>query len=112
MYLMRLRTRIRDVARARGFTAAEVKNPKRDVALAMAFGTLIVTTLYCFANLAYLCTMTLHQIQTAPDDRVATAALSAISFRTNASNSAVVIGIVLPPSAMILSATSFTFKAA
>ncbi len=25
-----------------GFTAAEVKNPKRDVALSMAFGTIIV----------------------------------------------------------------------
>src|SRR5215468_5724517 len=30
-----------------GFTAAEVKNPKRDVALSMAFGTIIVITLYC-----------------------------------------------------------------
>jgi basic amino acid/polyamine antiporter, APA family len=61
-----------------GFTAAEVKNPKRDVALSMAFGTIIVITLYCLANLAYLCAMPLHEIQTAPDDRVATAALSAI----------------------------------
>ncbi len=76
-----------------GFTAAEVKNPKRDVALAMAFGTLIVTTLYCFANLAYLCTMTLHQIQTAPDDRVATAALSAIFGPIGASIMAVAIVI-------------------
>jgi basic amino acid/polyamine antiporter, APA family len=61
-----------------GFTAAEVKNPKRDVALSMAFGTVIVISLYCLANLAYLCTLPLEQIQTAPDDRVATAALSAI----------------------------------
>jgi basic amino acid/polyamine antiporter, APA family len=61
-----------------GFTAAEVKNPKRDVALSMAFGTVIVISLYCLANLAYLCTLPLNQIQTAPDDRVATAALSAI----------------------------------
>src|SRR5579864_6467279 len=61
-----------------GFTAAEVKNPKRDVALSMAFGTIIVITLYCLANLAYLFTLPLVQIQTAPDDRVATAALSAI----------------------------------
>jgi len=61
-----------------GFTAAEVKNPKRDVALSMAFGTIIVITLYCLANLAYLCAMPLTQIQNAPDDRVATAALSAI----------------------------------
>jgi len=61
-----------------GFTAAEVKNPKRDVALSMAFGTCIVITLYCLANLAYLFVLPLVQIQTAPDDRVATAALSAI----------------------------------
>ncbi len=61
-----------------GFTAAEVKNPKRDVALSMAFGTLIVITLYCLANLAYLCALPLAQIQNAPDDRVASAALNAI----------------------------------
>jgi basic amino acid/polyamine antiporter, APA family len=61
-----------------GFTAAEVKNPKRDVALSMAFGTMIVITLYFLANLAYLCALPLAQIQNAPDDRVATAALSAI----------------------------------
>jgi basic amino acid/polyamine antiporter, APA family len=61
-----------------GFTAAEVKNPKRDVALSMAFGTIIVISLYCLANLAYLCALPLSQIQNAPDDRVATAALSAI----------------------------------
>jgi APA family basic amino acid/polyamine antiporter len=61
-----------------GFTAAEVKNPKRDVALSMALGTIIVITLYCLANLAYLCTLPLVQIQTVPDDRVASAALNAI----------------------------------
>src|SRR5215470_6446108 len=61
-----------------GFTAAEVKNPKRDVALSMAFGTIVVITLYCLANLAYLFALPLAQIQNAPDDRVATAALNAI----------------------------------
>jgi len=61
-----------------GFTAAEVKNPKRDVALSMAFGTCIVITLYFLANLAYLFVLPLVQIQTAPDDRVATAALNTI----------------------------------
>src|ERR1700688_658945 len=61
-----------------GFTAAEVKNPKRDVALSMAFGTVIVITLYLLANVAYLCALPLSQIQNAPDDRVATAALNAI----------------------------------
>jgi APA family basic amino acid/polyamine antiporter len=61
-----------------GFTAGEVKNPKRDVALSMALGTIIVITLYVLANVAYLCALPLAQIQNAPDGRVATAALSAI----------------------------------
>jgi APA family basic amino acid/polyamine antiporter len=61
-----------------GFAAGEVKNPKRDVALGMVFGTLIVTTLYLLANVAYLCTLPLSAIQQAPDDRVATAALQSI----------------------------------
>src|SRR5437763_7167739 len=67
-----------------GFTAAEVKNPKRDVALSMAFGTIIVIALYCLANLAYLCTLPLVQIQTVPDGRVASAALNAIFGPTGA----------------------------
>lgn len=59
-----------------GFTAAEVKNPKRDVALSMAFGTILVMVLYFLANVAYLCVMPLAQIQNAPDGRVASAALN------------------------------------
>jgi APA family basic amino acid/polyamine antiporter len=76
-----------------GFTAAEVKNPKRDVALSMAFGTLLVITLYCLANLAYLCVLPLAQIQNAPDDRVASAALNAIFGPVGASIMAVAITI-------------------
>jgi basic amino acid/polyamine antiporter, APA family len=76
-----------------GFTAAEVKNPKRDVALSMAIGTLIVITLYCLANLAYLCVLPLAQIQNAPDDRVASAALNAIFGPVGASIMAVAITI-------------------
>jgi APA family basic amino acid/polyamine antiporter len=74
-----------------GFTAAEVKNPKRDVALSMAFGTIIVITLYCLANLAYLCALPLNQIQNAPDDRVASAALSAVFGPVGAAIMAVAI---------------------
>jgi basic amino acid/polyamine antiporter, APA family len=74
-----------------GFTAAEVKNPRRDVALSMALGTIIVITLYCLANLAYLCTLPLVQIQTAPDDRVASAALNAIRGPSGAMIMAVAI---------------------
>jgi APA family basic amino acid/polyamine antiporter len=74
-----------------GFTAAEVKNPKRDVALSMALGTAIVITLYCLANLAYLCTLQLAQIQNAPDDRVATLALNAIFGSAGAAIMAIAI---------------------
>ncbi len=76
-----------------GFTAAEVKNPKRDVALSMALGTLIVITLYVLANVAYLMVLPLGQIQGAPEDRVATAALSAIFGGTGAAIMAVAIVI-------------------
>ena len=57
------------------FTAGEVKNPKRNIPLSLAAGTTLVITLYVLANVAYMCTLTFQQIQNAPDDRVATAAL-------------------------------------
>ena len=60
------------------FTAGEVKNPRRDIPISLAAGTAIVITLYFLANIAYLSTLTLHQIQNAPDDRVATATLAVI----------------------------------
>src|SRR6202012_90108 len=60
------------------FTAGEVKNPRRNVPLSLAMGTAIVITLYFLANIAYLTTLSLAQIRTAPDDRVATAALSVV----------------------------------
>jgi basic amino acid/polyamine antiporter, APA family len=60
------------------FTAGEVKNPQRNVPLSLALGTGIVISLYVLANVAYLVTLPLMQIQSAPDDRVATAVVSAI----------------------------------
>jgi APA family basic amino acid/polyamine antiporter len=60
------------------FTAGEVKDPKRNIPLSLALGTILVITLYCLANVAYLCTLPLTAIQNAPDDRVGTAALGVI----------------------------------
>jgi len=57
------------------FTAGEVKNPGRDVALAMALGTGLVMALYLAANLTYFVTLPLHTVQTVPSDRVAAASL-------------------------------------
>ncbi len=60
------------------FTAGEVKNPRRSVPLSLALGTGLVITLYVLANVAYLSLLPLERIQTAPDDRVATAALRVV----------------------------------
>ena len=60
------------------FTAGEVKNPRRNIPLSLALGTAIVIGLYLLANIAYLVTLPLSAIQTAPSDRVATATLNAI----------------------------------
>jgi APA family basic amino acid/polyamine antiporter len=59
------------------FTAGEVKDPRRNIPLSLALGTLVVIGLYLLANVAYLVTLTLAQIQHAPADRVATATLDA-----------------------------------
>jgi len=75
------------------FTAGEVKNPRRDVPLSLAAGTAIVITLYVLANVAYLVTLPLARIQQAPDDRVATAALSVIFGDAGATIMAVAIMI-------------------
>jgi len=73
------------------FTAGEVKNPRRDVPISLALGTAIVISLYVLANVAYLVTLPLAQIQTAPDDRVATAVLNAIFGGAGAAIMAVAI---------------------
>jgi APA family basic amino acid/polyamine antiporter len=51
-----------------------MKNPKRDVALSLFFGTLIVTLIYVSANVMYTAVLPLHDIATAEKDRVAVAA--------------------------------------
>ncbi|MFL6537699.1 MAG: APC family permease [Chthoniobacterales bacterium] len=57
------------------FTAGEVKDPRRNLPLSLAFGTGLVIALYLLANVAYLCVLPLAQIQHVPDDRVATAVI-------------------------------------
>jgi len=58
------------------FTAGEVKEPKRNIPLSLAFGTGIVITLYLLANVAYMMTLPFEKIQGA--DRVATDTVNAI----------------------------------
>jgi APA family basic amino acid/polyamine antiporter len=73
------------------FTAGEVKNPRRDVPLSLAFGTIIVISLYLLANVAYLLTLPLDAIQHSPADRVATATVNAIAPGLGASIMALAI---------------------
>src|SRR4029077_4129099 len=61
-----------------GFAGSELKNPKKDLPLAMALGTLTVTVLYLLANVSYLVTLPSDAIAHAPQDRVGTAALQAM----------------------------------
>jgi len=73
------------------FTAGEVKNPRRDIPLSLAFGTIIVISLYLLANVGYLLTLPLDAIQHAPADRVATATVNAIAPGLGATIMAVAI---------------------
>lgn len=58
------------------FTAGEVRNPKRNLPLSLGLGVGTVSILYIACNFVYLSVLTLPQIQTAPEDRVATAVVS------------------------------------
>jgi len=58
------------------FAAAEVRNPKRNLPLSLGLGVGIVSALYIACNFVYLSVLTFQQIQTAPEDRVATAVVS------------------------------------
>ena len=53
------------------FTAGEVINPRRNIPLSLAFGTILVIGLYLLANVAYLAALPFAAIQNAPSDRVA-----------------------------------------
>ena len=60
------------------FIAGEVRNPKRNIGLSLLLGTLIVTVIYVAANLMYISVLPLHDIASAPQDRVAVSASKAI----------------------------------
>ncbi len=60
------------------FIAGEVRNPKRNIGLSLFLGTLIVTVIYVCANLMYVSVLPLHDIASAPQDRVAVSASNAI----------------------------------
>ena len=86
------------------FTAAEVRNPKRNIPLALALGTGVVIALYVLTNVVYLSVLPLsgdphgvtveaRGIQYATEDRVGTAAMQAMFG--NAGGALMVIAILI-----------------
>ncbi len=86
------------------FAAAEVRNPKRDLPLALAFGTGVVIVLYILTNVAYLCelpasgtadaaTVVGRGIAHASSDRVAAAAMQVVWGGAGAKITAVLVMI-------------------
>ena len=75
------------------FIAGEVKEPRRNIPLSLAFGTLLVIGLYLLANVAYLATLPFASIQNAPSDRVASETANVIFPGTGATIMAVAIMI-------------------
>lgn len=73
------------------FVAAEVKNPRKNLPLALLIGTASVILLYLLCNLAYLASLPLSAIQHAPEDRVGTAVLQTIFPRFGAPLMAIAI---------------------
>jgi len=60
------------------FTAGEVENPQRNLPRALFIGCAIVVALYILANLAYVVTLPLNEIQNAANNRVGTALMQHI----------------------------------
>jgi len=60
------------------FTAGEVREPGKNLPRALLLGCGLVVTLYLLANLAYVVTLPLAEIQNAPQNRVATAVMQAV----------------------------------
>jgi basic amino acid/polyamine antiporter, APA family len=59
------------------FLGSEVRDPGRNLVRALLIGSGIVVVLYVFANLSYLALLPFLEIQYAPQDRVAVAAMNA-----------------------------------
>lgn len=56
------------------FIAGEIKNPKRNIGLSLALGTIIVTCIYLLTNIMYTGVLQLNDIANAEKDRVGVAA--------------------------------------
>jgi APA family basic amino acid/polyamine antiporter len=77
------------------FLAEEVRDAETNVPKALVYGTGLVTTLYVLANVGYLNVLPLSGIAHAPEDRVATAAIGAVTGSAETGTPALVMAIVI-----------------
>jgi len=73
------------------FIAGEIKNPKRNIGLSLFIGTFVVTIIYVACNFMYVSVLSMTQIASAPEDRVAVAASEIIFGNDGAKIIAVMI---------------------
>jgi APA family basic amino acid/polyamine antiporter len=77
------------------FLGEEVRDAETNVPKALVFGTGLVTILYVLANVGYLAALPLAGIASAPEDRVATAAIGAVTGSAESGTPAVIMALVI-----------------
>jgi APA family basic amino acid/polyamine antiporter len=77
------------------FLGEEVRDAETNVPKALVYGTGLVTLLYVLANVGYLSALPLSGIASAPEDRVATAAIGAVSGTAEAGTPALIMACVI-----------------
>ncbi|HQQ77916.1 MAG TPA: amino acid permease [Thermoanaerobaculia bacterium] len=77
------------------FLGEEVRDAERNVPRALVYGTGLVTTLYVLANIGYLNALPLSGIASAPEDRVATAAIGAVTGSAESGTPALIMAVVI-----------------
>ena len=77
------------------FLGEEVRDAERNVPRALVYGNGLVTTLYVLANVGYLNALPLSGIAGAPEDRVATAAIGAVTGSAESGTPALIMAVVI-----------------
>jgi APA family basic amino acid/polyamine antiporter len=77
------------------FLGEEVRDAERNVPKALVYGTGLVTLLYVLTNIGYLNVLPLPGIAGAPEDRVATAAIGAVSGTAEAGTPALIMACII-----------------
>jgi APA family basic amino acid/polyamine antiporter len=77
------------------FLGEEVRDAETNVPKALVFGTGLVTILYVLANVGYLNALPLAGIASAPEDRVATAAIGAVTGSAESGTPALIMAAVI-----------------